>query len=664
MRFRSLTIIQKSIIPMLVITVLSSMTVRVPLVVASAPDSSAPEPANPNASQDARSVLHFLAMLPKGRRDRVLSGQHLSGARDAAFGYGEFVAPLYRTSGQWVALVGADYGNGRTLADISADNQVLADHWNAGGLVTISYHAHNPWTGNKSWDLTSRNLVELITPGTSANQVWMAELNKAAAGLAELRDAGVVVLWRPFHEMTFTETFWWDSGAHPGDSQPFINMWRHMFDYFTHVKGLDNLLWVYSVANNEHENPVLEAMYPGHAYVDIVGVDVYDDAAQIRGEGYQRLISLGKPFAMTEFGPRTRDGSYDNLTTVEAIRDRYPATTYVLQWSSWPDNEVAIVDSHNASAFMNDDWVITRDRLDWRFDPSARVLIIDDSHPGFATQHLQDPWRGYTDFGGEHFGSTHRYNRKTGTGQDKATWSFTLPEPGYYTVYAWWWEAGWRPSSVPYKIYHANGAATVRVDQKAHGGCWNLLGTFYFHDKGTVVVSDDVPSGRDVVADAIRLVHHSENPFSASRPWEVDIIIDNLDARFSTHYVQDAWREHIEYGGQSYGGTHRVNREAGAGGDLVSWSFAIPKPGVYAVYAWWSEGQERPTDVPYTIQHQRGARTVKVDQTKDGGQWNLLGTFYFRRHGSVVVSDEVSSGVGIVADAIRVVYLSDSPAPR
>jgi len=635
------------------------MIVRAPVAVATGPDPSAPEPANPGASQDARRVLHFLAGLPKGRRDRVLSGQHLSGGRDAAFGYGQYVTRLYHTSGRWAALVGADYGNGRTPADISEENRVLIDHWNAGGLVTVSYHAHNPWTGGESWDLGSRNLVELITPGTTANRVWMAELDKVAVGLAELRDAGVVVLWRPFHEMTFTDTFWWDSGAHPGHPRPFIDMWRHMFDYFTYVKGLDNLLWVYSVANNEHNNPVLLAMYPGAEYVDVVGVDVYDDAAQIRGEGYERLISLGKPFALTELGPRTRDGSYDNLTTIEAIRERYPVTTYFLQWSSWTDSAVAIVDNRNASALMNDRWVVTRGELDWQSDPSARELIIDDSHPRFTNQYAQDPWRGYTEFGGQHFGSTHRYNRKTGTGQDKVTWSFTLPEPGNYAVYAWWWAAGWRPSGVPYKIYHANGASTVRVDQKAHGGRWNLLGTFYFQDEGAVVVSDDVPSGRDVVADAIRLVHRSENPSSASHAWKFDIIIDDLDARFSTHYAQDAWREHIEYGGQPYGGTHRANREAGAGGDLASWSFAIPKPGTYAVYAWWSEGQERPTDVPYTIHHQRGARTVKVDQTTGGGQWNLLGTFYFRRHGSVVVSDDVSSGADIVADAIRVVYLRE-----
>jgi mannan endo-1,4-beta-mannosidase len=660
MELRRRRIIDKLIISLFLIALSWPLATGRPTASATGPFSKNLEPANPNASQNARKVLNYLAALPGQRRGHLISGQHLSGARNAAFGYREFVTPLFQATGEWVALVGADYGNGRTSADIAADNQVLIDHWNAGGLVTISFHANNPWTGGDSWDLTGRDLVELVTPGTAANRVWMAELDKVAAGLAELRDAGVVVLWRPFHEMTFTKTFWWDSGAHPGHPEPFIDLWQHMFDYFTHVKGLDNLLWVYSVANNENENPVLAAMYPGQAYVDMVGVDVYDDSVEIRGDGYDRLVALGKPFALTEFGPRNkRDGSYDNLTTVKTIQDRYPATTYVLQWSSWPQNKVAIVDNRNASAFMKSRWIITRGELDWQSGPRGITLIVDDSDPRFLTKYIQDPWRGYTEFGGQHFGSTHYYNQKTGTGQDLATWSFTVPEPGSYDVYAWWWAGGWRPAGVPYTIYDDRGVSTVRVDQKSHGGRWNLLGTFHFQDEGAVVVSDDVESGRDLVADAIRLVRHSENPSRTSNPSTVDMILDDLDARFSMHYAQDSWQEHIEYGGQSYGGTYRSNQRGGTGQDLAAWSFAIPKPGTYAVYAWWPEGESRPSDVPYTIHHQRGATTVRVNQSRDSGQWHLLGTFYLRQHASVVVSDDISSGEDIVADAIRVVYLRE-----
>jgi mannan endo-1,4-beta-mannosidase len=328
-------------------------------------------PANPNASEDTRKVLSYIASLPDRPDRRVISGQYISyKIGSAGGGYSGYVEALHNLTGKWVAIVGGDYGWGSTAAEIAAGNPTLIDHWNAGGLVTICNHANNPWTGGNAWDLTSRDLIELITPGTVVNETWMADLDKVATGLAELRDAGVVVLWRPFHEMTYSECFWWDAGAHWGDPEPFKKMWKHMFNYFTHEKGLDNLLWVYAPADTDNWSPV-DALYPGDAYVDIVGIDKYADSLTFAGEGYNKLVATGKPFALTETGPYpTRDGSWDNTNLINRIRSDYPKITFFLYWYSWTGNKVAMVDNRNASALLNDPWVITRDELDWRSEPT------------------------------------------------------------------------------------------------------------------------------------------------------------------------------------------------------------------------------------------------------------------------------------------------------
>jgi hypothetical protein len=137
---------------------------------------------------------------------------------------------------------------------------------------------------------------------------------------------------------------------------------------------------------------------------------------------------------------------------------------------------------------------------------TSEDIIIDDSDDGFSTSYSQDAWQEYIAVGGQHYASSHYYNLDIGTGQDTATWSFVVPEPGNYDVYAWWWEGDWRPADVPYTINHSSGSTTVRVDQRENGGQWNRLGTFHFQDGGSVTVSDDVTSGEGVVADAIRLV--------------------------------------------------------------------------------------------------------------------------------------------------------------
>lgn len=111
-------------------------------------------------------------------------------------------------------------------------------------------------------------LETLLTPGHETHVRWMHELDILAAGLAELQDAGVAVLWRPFHEVN-GDWFWW-GGKKP---ETFIRVWRHMFEYFTKTKGLNNLLWVYGPNHGKHT----AEYYDGDAYVDIVGLDAYTD---------------------------------------------------------------------------------------------------------------------------------------------------------------------------------------------------------------------------------------------------------------------------------------------------------------------------------------------------------------------------------------------------
>ena len=67
--------------------------------------------------------------------------------------------------------------------------------------------------------------------------------------------------------------FWW-GGA---DKEEFLALWRHMFDYFTTTKGLNNLLWLYSSNSEDAWTRSVDFYYPGDAYCDVVGLDNYTD---------------------------------------------------------------------------------------------------------------------------------------------------------------------------------------------------------------------------------------------------------------------------------------------------------------------------------------------------------------------------------------------------
>jgi len=321
--------------------------------------------------------------------------------------------------------------------------------------------------------------------------------------------------------------------------------------------------------------------------------------------------------------------------------------------------------------------------------PHPDETVIDDLDPGFATEFSQDAWQQHVQEGGEHFGTSHYYNPQPGSGQDTAVWSFVVDRPGKYDVYAWWWEADWRPPDVPYIINHLGGSTTVRVNQRTDGGTWYPLGVFDFQDEGSVMVSDDVSSGLDVVADAIRLVYRgpllsatatststptstatatpvpandvTPTPTATQTPVPGEVVVDDLDDGFSESSSQDSWGEYVDPGGRHYGGSHHYNSQVGTGRDTAEWQFTVPRSGFYEVYAWWWEAAWRPPDVPYVVDHLGGSTTVRVDQRTSGGQWNLLGCFYFADRGCIGVSDDVSSGHDVVADAVRLVCLEQSP---
>src|SRR5690606_20383457 len=171
-------------------------------------------------------------------------------------------------------------------------------------------------------ELTDEEWAELTTPGTELNLRWQKQVDQVAALLAQLRDAGVPILWRPYHEMNGI-WFWWGDKKGPDG---FAKLWKMMYDRYVNVHHLDNLLWVWN-ANAPRDIPFDQAYsyrdyYPGHEYVDILATDVYHfDYEQ---KDYEELLALaeGRPVALGEVG---------ELPKME-ILEVQPAWTWFMVW--------------------------------------------------------------------------------------------------------------------------------------------------------------------------------------------------------------------------------------------------------------------------------------------------------------------------------------------
>jgi hypothetical protein len=275
--------------------------------------------------------------------------------------------------------------------------------------------------------------------------------------------------------------------------------------------------------------------------------------------------------------------------------------------------------------------------------PTPPYPIVDDADSTTAILGNWLPWSGTAD---QYQGGFH-YTLK-GTGADTATFVTTIPSDGTYNVYAWWTAYSNRATNAPYTTYYNGGtqSETVRVNQQANGGQWVYLGNYYF-TAGTdnyVVVSDDADG--IVVADAVKF-EAGEPPAPPTPPYPV---VDDLAATTAFSGNWPLWSGQPD---EYQGGFHYTLK--GTGADTATFVTTIPSDGNYNVYAWWTAYSNRATNAPYTIYYNGGAQseTVRANQQANGGQWNLLGTYYLTTgtDNYVLISDD-ADGV-VVADAVR-----------
>jgi mannan endo-1,4-beta-mannosidase len=355
--------------------------------------------ANPDASHDAVLLLHYIAALSEDTASQCIVGQNCCHGNQIVTaphsGYSTFVETLYSQTGKYPGIIGIDYEHDYIFspAQLSEANTKLIEYWNKGGLITINWAPQNPWVNDEAdiagnpgiWtntrvnddysdNLKNVNIPKLLNPSEPIHAVWMKKLDRIAAALTELRDAGVVVLWRPMQEMNGF-WFWWGTASDPNNTQNYKDLYRHMFNYFTYQKGLNNLLWVYSPTQSNVDYGILAVLdqYPGDGYVDIVGGTCYNDLII---QDYQYYVQTNKPIAMAEYGfdeneHYATDGTFDDRNYINTIRANYPYIAYWVTWHDWniggsTYNHISLKSCQHSYELMNDSDAITLDKLGWK----------------------------------------------------------------------------------------------------------------------------------------------------------------------------------------------------------------------------------------------------------------------------------------------------------
>ncbi len=225
--------------------------------------------------------------------------------------------------GAYPSVLGFDVGrleNGAT-ANIDGVNFDNMRRWirqghALGSVITLSWHSVNPVTGGGYGNNTSPNAIRAVLPGGARHNVLIDWLDRFAAfdrTLTDSRGVPIPIVFRPYHEHS-GDWFWWGVGNNLNTVAEYRQLWSFTVEYLRDTKGLHNLLWTVSPDRsrmniNNFASDYL-AVYPGDAYVDIMGVDNYQDTSSGNFDNYVRVLtglstlatSRNKLAAQTETG--------------------------------------------------------------------------------------------------------------------------------------------------------------------------------------------------------------------------------------------------------------------------------------------------------------------------------------------------------------------------
>lgn len=270
----------------------------------------------------------------------ILSGQQEStwmGSEQYEFDY------ILEKTGKLPAIRGLDYMND----DFEGVNRRAEEWHERGGIVSICWHCGSDFSG--SWEESQNTVIadwdKALTPGTPENDALLAGMDKGAEALRQLRDKGIPVLWRPFHEFD-GNWFWWSKGG----AENFRKLWITMYERYTDYHGLDNLIWVLGFS---HLDLFADGWYPGNDYVDIAGADSYDKGA---GRRLYDMVDAMTP----EYVPLC----YHECGTIPTVSELKNSGTDWVWFLTWHTNYITDEnDPDTLKSIYNDEYVITLDEL-------------------------------------------------------------------------------------------------------------------------------------------------------------------------------------------------------------------------------------------------------------------------------------------------------------
>jgi hypothetical protein len=354
----------------------------------------------PNAAitTPAAAFLSYAATLKA--TGKLLVGQHSQyfegNTNDETQAYTS-VTPLYAQTGQLPAILGVTanwYGtsdpyhaSGGGQPDLTVVKQIITD-WDSAsansykpeagaGIVQVNWGSVDP-TGTSNGNfvpISSAALAELVTPGSAYYDQWVSETQQLQTWLLSVvaQNPQVVLMVRLFAELN-GNWYWYGVQNSQTDVNNQIKLHQQTFNTLFAGSGAslrNNVLISYNA--NNYGGFGAAAAWPGKAYADLAGWDMYDAAwtSPVDPSIYNAFVAFGVPLIQCEVGITTGTGNgptaapiytVDNMLIPNFLRSHEPAVIGYVQWddnNQGPTSSMSITLQNHASELMNESFIVT-----------------------------------------------------------------------------------------------------------------------------------------------------------------------------------------------------------------------------------------------------------------------------------------------------------------
>ncbi|HEY0742927.1 MAG TPA: glycosyl hydrolase [Chryseosolibacter sp.] len=290
-------------------------------------------------------VLRLYQFLRDNYGRRIISGVMTLNTFDET-------AWLKTNTGKEPALIGLDFMHSGRNYNWYNDKQPIEDakaYYERNGIPAICWHWRDPSRATEEFYTTKTafDVSKVFEPTSPEYLAIIADIDYISGLLKELHNANVPVIWRPLHEAA-GGWFWWGAKG----PEPCKKLFQVMYDRMVNHHGLKNLIWVWTREPNDN------GWYPGDAYVDIVGRDLYKDG--VHSSHALEWNAMNEVYGKKKLITLSECGSFpdpDNLATDGA------AWSWFMPWygSFVRDAKYNSLDLWKKT--MNHEYVITLDEM-------------------------------------------------------------------------------------------------------------------------------------------------------------------------------------------------------------------------------------------------------------------------------------------------------------